>query len=84
MRTRTHLTHPTTTHPRMHNLATSLARTHARTGLGTGGGWVGNDTAVYAGVLQALSLGYRHFDTALGYHTQPSLARAIAASGVPR
>jgi len=47
-------------------------------------GWAGNSTAVYAGALQALKLGYRHLDTALGYRTQPALARAIKDSGVPR
>ena len=53
-------------------------------GLGTGGYWAGNDSAVYAGVRQALTLGYRHLDTALGYRTQASLAKAVADSGVPR
>jgi len=53
-------------------------------GLGTGGYWVGNDSAVYAGVRSALRLGYTHLDTALGYKTQSSLARAVNDSGVPR
>ena len=33
---------------------------------------------------QALKLGYRHLDTALGYRTQPALAKAVVASGIPR
>lgn len=53
-------------------------------GLGTGGYWIRNSSAVYAGVKQALELGYRHLDTALGYGTQPALAQAIVDSGVPR
>jgi diketogulonate reductase-like aldo/keto reductase len=53
-------------------------------GLGTGGYWAGNQSAVYAGVRLALSLGYRHLDTALGYRTQGALARAIDDSKVAR
>ena len=53
-------------------------------GLGCGGGWAGNGSAVFSGVTKALSLGYRAFDTALGYGTQESLAAALRNSKVPR
>eukprot|EP00656_Telonema_subtile_P052241 TRINITY_DN722_c0_g1_i3.p1 TRINITY_DN722_c0_g1~~TRINITY_DN722_c0_g1_i3.p1 ORF type:complete len:308 (+),score=42.47 TRINITY_DN722_c0_g1_i3:99-1022(+) len=53
-------------------------------GLGTGGGWAGNSTAVYQGTLSALSLGYRHFDTALSYGTLGAFGKAIKQAGVPR
>ena len=39
---------------------------------------------MYQGALQAISLGYRHFDTALGYGTQAALGRAIKDSGRAR
>ena len=32
----------------------------------------------------ALEVGYRHFDTAYDYFTEPALGRAIRASGIPR
>ena len=56
----------------------------ADAGLGTGGYWAGNSTAVYQGALQAIALGYRHFDTALGYQTQEALGRAIKDSNIKR
>lgn len=53
-------------------------------GLGCGGGWAGNSTAVYQGAHQAIKLGYRHFDTADGYGTEPALGRALSESLLPR
>lgn len=38
----------------------------------------------YNAVTSALKLGYRHFDTAEGYHNELSVGRAIADSGIPR
>ncbi|MTV24105.1 aldo/keto reductase [Nitriliruptoraceae bacterium ZYF776] len=35
-------------------------------------------------VGQALEAGYRHLDTAQGYHNETEVGRAIAASGIPR
>lgn len=50
-------------------------------GLGTyamGGG------IAYAGVLEALKVGYRHIDTAHAYHNEADIGRAVRESGVPR
>lgn len=41
-----------------------------------------NDT--YAAVRTALEAGYRHIDTAYGYHNEDEIGRAIEDSGVPR
>lgn len=38
----------------------------------------------YASVLHALSLGYRHFDTASLYRNEAAIGRALAASSIPR
>lgn len=35
-------------------------------------------------VLDALEVGYRHFDTAAGYDNEHAVGEAIAASGIPR
>ena len=51
------------------------------TGLGT---WQYNDTVAEAAVALALSLGYPHIDTAIGYGNQEGIARALKASGRPR
>lgn len=53
-------------------------------GLGTGGHWVRNSSAVYEGTKLALGLGYRHLDTAYGYGTLRDLGKAIAESGIHR
>jgi 2,5-diketo-D-gluconate reductase A len=41
-----------------------------------------NDT--YAAVRTALDAGYRHIDTAYGYHNEDEIGRAVEDSGVPR
>jgi diketogulonate reductase-like aldo/keto reductase len=51
------------------------------TGLGT---WQYNDTIAEAAVSLALSLGYPHIDTAIGYNNQVGIARALKASKRPR
>lgn len=51
--------------------------------LGLGTFKVPNDLA-YKVVLQALELGYRHFDTAAYYGNEEGVGRAIRESGVPR
>merc|ERR1712166_1372516 len=53
-------------------------------GLGCGGGWGHNSTAVYDGATQALEVGYRLFDTADGYGTEAALGKALSESSVPR
>lgn len=50
-------------------------------GLGT---WQYNDTEAYQASLLALSLGYTHIDTALGYYNQQGIAKAIKESGRAR
>jgi len=42
------------------------------------------DQAIYEKAALAIKNGYRHFDTAEIYKTEPELGRAIAESGVPR
>ena len=51
------------------------------TGIGT---WQYNDTVAEAAVALALSLGYTHIDTAIGYNNQLGIARALKASPRPR
>ena len=46
-------------------------------GLGT---WQYNDTVAEAATTLALSLGYTHIDTAIGYGNQVGIGRALAAS----
>jgi diketogulonate reductase-like aldo/keto reductase len=50
-------------------------------GIGT---WLYNDSVAAGAVESALSLGYRHVDTALGYKNQRGVGDAIARSGVAR
>lgn len=51
-------------------------------GLGT---WrMGNDTVTAGTVTEALSLGYRHLDCALGYNNQLGVGKGIAGSGIAR
>ena len=54
-------------------------------GLGT---WSGTtDEQHWSGLswyLTALEVGYKHFDTAYGYGTEPVLGEAIRKSGIPR
>ncbi len=38
----------------------------------------------YRAVADALRLGYRHIDTALAYHNEASVGRAVRDSGIPR
>eukprot|EP01051_Picozoa_sp_SAG22_P005259 SAG22_NODE_306_length_12671_cov_14.743239_11_plen_224_part_00 len=49
----------------------------AAVGLGT---WQYNDTVAEAAATLALSLGYTHIDTAIGYGNQAGIAKALAAS----
>lgn len=50
-------------------------------GLGT---WQYNDSVAYDASALALSLGYTHIDTALGYYNQEGIAKAIKESGRAR
>ena len=51
-------------------------------GLGT---WqVENGEEAYSSVLKALSVGYRHIDSAQGYYNEESVGKAIKDSGIPR
>jgi diketogulonate reductase-like aldo/keto reductase len=50
-------------------------------GLGT---WQYNDTVAEAATTIALDLGYTHIDTAIGYHNQVGIARALKANSRPR
>ena len=43
-----------------------------------------NDTVAEAAVTLALSLGYTHVDTAIGYANQAGIAKALKASTRPR
>jgi 2,5-diketo-D-gluconate reductase B len=48
------------------------------------GTWNRNGDEAYKTTLWALEAGYRHIDTAEGYHNEEDVGRGIAASGVPR
>jgi 2,5-diketo-D-gluconate reductase B len=48
------------------------------------GTWLVEGPDAYDGVLDALSLGYRHVDTARAYGNERWVGRALADSGVPR
>jgi 2,5-diketo-D-gluconate reductase B len=48
------------------------------------GTWLLEGEDAYDGVLDALSLGYRHVDTARAYENERWVGRALADSGVPR
>lgn len=48
------------------------------------GTWLVEGEQAYDGVLDALSLGYRHVDTAHAYGNERHVGRALADSGVPR
>eukprot|EP01046_Picozoa_sp_COSAG06_P007445 COSAG06_NODE_364_length_16784_cov_21.917231_4_plen_410_part_00 len=50
-------------------------------GIGT---WQYNDTVAEAAVALALTLGYTHIDTAIGYDNQVGIAKALKASTRPR
>ena len=47
-----------------------------------GGGGGGGETV--AAIQTALSLGYRHIDTAAYYRNEASVGKALRASGLPR
>jgi len=48
------------------------------------GTWMVEGQDAYDGVLDALSLGYRHIDTARAYGNERWVGRALSDSGVPR
>lgn len=48
------------------------------------GTYLCSDTEAEEAVLNALQQGYRHIDTAEGYHNEAGVGRAIKRSGVPR
>jgi len=48
------------------------------------GTWKMTDQDAYDAVSHALKVGYRHIDTAMIYHNEEEVGRAIADSGVPR
>ncbi|MDX1571940.1 MAG: aldo/keto reductase [Xanthomonadales bacterium] len=48
------------------------------------GTWELNDEAATESVLDALSMGYRHIDTAQAYGNHRAVGKALAQSGVPR
>src|SRR5215213_12018244 len=50
-------------------------------GLGT---WMIDDTRASEAVRQAVSIGYRHIDTAQAYQNEVGVGRGIQRSGVPR
>jgi diketogulonate reductase-like aldo/keto reductase len=50
-------------------------------GLGT---WQATGDEGYKAVLHALSVGYRHIDSAVGYDNEKEVGRALGASDVPR
>ena len=50
-------------------------------GLGT---WMIDDTSVSEAVRQAVSIGYRHIDTAQAYQNEVGVGNGIHTSGVPR
>ncbi|KAK7473036.1 hypothetical protein VKT23_001140 [Stygiomarasmius scandens] len=53
-------------------------------GLGCWMGSFGDNEEVYEMCKKAISVGYRHFDTAAGYGNEKQVGRAIRDSGVPR
>jgi len=52
--------------------------------LGLGTYQIGDETATYNAVLNALDLGYRHIDTAAAYHNETGIGKAIKDSGIKR
>lgn len=48
------------------------------------GTWNRNGEEAYNSVRAALDAGYRHIDTAEGYHNEEFVGKAIAESGIPR
>ena len=48
------------------------------------GPWLYNASVARAAVASALTLGYRHVDTALGYENQVGVGQALASSGLLR
>ena len=50
-------------------------------GLGT---WMIDDTSATEAVRQAVSIGYRHIDTAQAYQNEVGVGKGIQSSGVPR
>jgi len=48
------------------------------------GTWQIPNEDVYQATLDALSVGYRHIDTAKSYHNEEGVGRAIKDSGIPR
>lgn len=48
------------------------------------GTWQLEGQAAYDAVTHALKTGYRHIDTAMIYHNEEEVGRAIADSGIPR
>ncbi|MBK5248419.1 MAG: aldo/keto reductase [Actinomycetales bacterium] len=48
------------------------------------GTWLAEGDAAYRSVSEALSVGYRHIDTATAYGNEKQVGRAIAESGVDR
>lgn len=48
------------------------------------GTWQREGVACFRGVLDALSVGYRHIDTAEGYNNEEFVGTALEESGVPR
>ena len=50
-------------------------------GLGT---WMINDTSVSEAVRQAVSIGYRHIDTAQAYQNEAGVGKGIQSCSVPR
>ena len=59
----------------------SVLRQPRCAGIGT---WQYNNSVAEAAVGLALSLGYTHIDTAIGYDNQEGIARALKASSRPR
>jgi len=52
--------------------------------LGLGTYQIGDDEATYNAIRYAIDAGYRHIDTAAGYHNETSIGRAIKESGIKR
>ncbi|MCO1334367.1 aldo/keto reductase [Microbulbifer sp. OS29] len=53
-------------------------------GMAAIGSWQQDDEYVSEVILKAISLGYRHFDTASVYGNERALGRALKESGLPR